>query len=62
MVGKGKRKPFNKGKRPEHPFDEVSTDTTRPISPPDIEGNVILQLFFDGTTGHIQGPGNPGFQ
>lgn len=55
-IGKAKRKPFGNGStRKEQPLDAVETDTTGPIYPPDVDGNVFLQLVVDVASGHSKG-------
>eukprot|EP00173_Palmaria_palmata_P005419 Plantae.Rhodophyta-Palmaria_palmata.ctg9610.p2 GENE.Plantae.Rhodophyta-Palmaria_palmata.ctg9610~~Plantae.Rhodophyta-Palmaria_palmata.ctg9610.p2 ORF type:complete len:100 (-),score=8.30 Plantae.Rhodophyta-Palmaria_palmata.ctg9610:530-829(-) len=55
-MGKTRRKPFVQKKDRQHgPLDAVSTDTTRPNDPHDLEGNAFLQLVVDAAAGHTQG-------
>lgn len=56
MLGKEKIKPFEANTQDiRHAIDAVSTDTTGPVTPPDIEGNVYLQLVVDASSGHTKG-------
>lgn len=54
--GKAKRAPFpNETTAPRLPLEAVSTETTGPIDPPDLDGNRYLQLIVDAVTGHTTG-------
>lgn len=56
IVGKSKRAPFPPNySPPTQPLDAISTDTTGPITPSDMDGNRYLQIIVDGATGHTSG-------
>ena len=56
VLGKSKRAPFPSNNPPPlSPLDAVSTDTTGPITPTDIDGNRYLQIIVDAASGHTTG-------
>lgn len=55
VVENAKRKPFEVNtQRLSEELDAVSTDTTGPVAPAAIEGNVYFQLVVDASTGYTQ--------
>lgn len=56
VIGKARRKPFtNSSSNRYAPLEAISTDTTGPVSAPDIEGNRYLQLLADVGSGWTDG-------
>lgn len=56
VLGNAKRAPFPTNPAPPlQPLEAVSTDTTGPITPADIDGNRYLQIIVDAATGHTTG-------